>query len=152
MTMISAELAALFGRDINKLKSEILQFKNEDNLWRALPGITNSAGNLCLHLSGNLQTYIGRNIGGIPYIRDRDAEFSLKGLSKSELISKVEHTHNVVHNTLSNLNAGMLDQLYVENILGYEMTHSYFLIHLLAHLSYHLGQINYIRRILEGAG
>ena len=150
--MISNELSALYERDINKLKSEILKFTNEGNLWRAVPGVTNSAGNLCLHLAGNLQTYIGQNIGGVAYTRDRDAEFSLKGLSKSDLVSKIEHTHDVVGNTLSNLTDGALEQLYVENVLGYGMTNSYFLVHLLAHLSYHTGQINYIRRILEAAG
>lgn len=149
--MITQQLTKLFDRDINKLKSEILQFKNEDDLWRTMPGVKNSAGNLCLHLVGNLQAYIGRNIGSIPFVRDRDAEFSLKGILKADLVSRVEHTFTVVHNTVSNLQLEKLEEVHIENILGYEMTNAYFLFHLLAHLSYHTGQINYIRRIIEPA-
>ena len=147
--MIQHELGKLYDRDISKIASEITKFRSEENLWKSLPGVINPAGNLCLHLAGNLQTYIGRNIGGFPYVRERDAEFALKGIAKAELISKVEHTRQVVLDTLIKLDVAQLEKPHVENVFGYEMTNSYFLFHLLAHLSYHTGQINYIRRILE---
>jgi hypothetical protein len=111
--------------------------------------IKNSAGNLCLHLVGNLNTYIGKNIGQTNYVRNRDAEFSLKNIPQQTLIQKVVETRSVVSVGLEKLTDAQLELRYPEDVMGYEMTNGYFLIHLNSHLSYHLGQINYIRRVFE---
>ena len=142
-------LRTLFARDINKLKTEIELYKNEKKLWLIDKNISNSAGNLCLHLIGNLNTYIGATLGNSGYIRNRELEFSLKDIPRAELISKIESTIKVVDNTLSNLNPEALFKEYPLVVFDKPMTTEYFLIHLVAHLSYHLGQINYHRRLLN---
>jgi hypothetical protein len=143
------ELINLYTRDLKKLEEEIIAFKHESNLWKTTGQVKNSAGNLCLHLVGNLNTFIGKNLGNTGYVRNRDAEFSLKDIPKAELIIKVQHTRSMVQDVLSKQKPNDLYQNYAEQVFGYEMTTGYFLIHLYGHLSYHLGQINYLRRILE---
>jgi hypothetical protein len=143
------EIVKIFNRDIDRLKNEIALFNHEDNLWRTTGSIKNTAGNLCLHLVGNLNTYIGKNMGGTGYIRNRDAEFSLKNIPKEDLVRKVGETRDTVSQSLSKMSKSQLEEIYVEDILGYKMTNGFFLIHLSGHLSYHLGQINYIRRVFE---
>lgn len=143
------EFIKIFDRDLDRLKQEMELFDQENNLWKTTGSIKNSAGNLCLHLVGNLSTYIGRNMGHYDYRRDRDAEFSLKDVPKHELIRQVEVVKNWVLSTLRNMDQAKLEETYVENVLGFPMTNGFFLVHLFGHLSYHLGQINYLRRILE---
>lgn len=142
-------LPTLFHRDLTKLQSELTAFKNEADIWRTTGSIRNTAGNLCLHLVGNLKTYIGKNLGNHPYLRDRDAEFSQKNIPRERLLQMLEETKGVVTNTLEELKEEQLKEVYPENVLGHEMTTEFFLIHLLAHLSYHLGQVNYLRRALD---
>ena len=143
------ELIKIYDRDIQRLRKEIELFNQDSNLWRTVGQVKNPAGNLCLHLVGNLNTYIGKNLGYTNYVRDRDAEFNSRNVSKQELLDKVEETREVVISTMKKLNNEDVDKKYVEDVFGYEMTNGFFLIHLAAHLSYHLGQVNYIRRILE---
>jgi len=139
----------LYSRDLDRLKNEIESFQQEDHLWQITGSVKNSAGNLCLHLVGNLKTYIGKNMGYVSYLRDRDSEFSLKNIAKESLTQQVEETKDIVVTTLEKIQKEQLGERYMEDVLGYEMTTGFFLVHLAAHLSYHLGQINYLRRILE---
>ncbi len=143
------EFIKIFDRDLDRLKQEMESFDQENNLWKTTGSVKNSAGNLCLHLVGNLSTYIGRNMGHYDYRRDRDAEFSLKDVPRRELIRQVEVVKNWVLSTLRKMDQEKLEETYVENVLGFPMTNGFFLVHLFGHLSYHLGQINYLRRILE---
>jgi len=96
-------LSKLFLRDLEKLKTEISSFKDEKNLWKISGEIKNSAGNLCLHLCGNLQHFIGSVLGNSGYIRNRDAEFSRKDIPLKELVDEIELTMKVVEKTLKNL-------------------------------------------------
>jgi hypothetical protein len=136
-------------RDLNKLRQEMEAFVHEENLWKITGHVKNPSGNLCLHLVGNLNTYIGKNMGHTSYVRNRDAEFSLRDVPRSELINKVQQTNDMITQVFSTLRDHDLNEKYPENVLGYDMTTGFFLIHLSGHLSYHLGQINYLRRILE---
>lgn len=142
-------LKSLYNRDLNKLKIEIESYQNEESLWKIDKNISNSGGNLCLHLLGNLNTYIGAELGKTGYIRQRDLEFSLKDIPKTELLEKLETLIEIVDSTLEKLSDEDLKKDYPQESLGYKMTTEYFLIHLLSHLNYHLGQINYHRRLLD---
>ena len=137
----------VFDQDLGKLKKEIEDCE-EKNLWKTVDGIKNPVGNLCLHLVGNLNTFIGKNLGQTNYVRNRELEFAQKDLPKSLLIQQVESTKLIVIKTLESLDEKKLKETYPENILGKEMSTGFFLIYLLTHLSYHIGQINYLRRIL----
>lgn len=143
------ELYTLYKRDLQRLHKEITLFSQEEHLWQTSGQVPNAAGNLALHLVGNLSTYIGKNIGNTPYVRNREAEFTSKDIPKQSLLHQIETTQHLVLTTLQQMQAVELSQQYPENVLGYEMSTGFFLMHLLAHLSYHLGQINYLRRILE---
>ncbi len=146
---MTTELISLFDRDLSRLQKEIEAFRTEENIWKTAGAAPNAAGNLCLHLAGNLQTYIGKNLGGIAYERNREAEFALKGVARAALLQQIEATKRSVQAALESLTPEALQQNYPEKALGYDMSTQFFLIHLAAHLSYHLGQINYLRRILE---
>ena len=142
-------LQSLFARDLNKLKTEIESYQDERNLWKTDKNISNSAGNLCLHLVGNLNHYIGATLGHSGYLRIRDLEFSLKDIPRAKLIQQIESTIEIVKSSLERLSPEDLHKQYPSEPLGYEMTTGYFLIHLFGHLNYHLGQINYHRRLLD---
>ncbi|MCK8479859.1 DinB family protein [Psychroserpens algicola] len=147
--MLTTTLITLFTRDLNKLKQEVNAYQNEDHLWITTGTITNSAGNLCLHLVGNLNHFIGATIGHTDYIRQRDLEFSQKHVPRAELIKQVDDTIAVVESTLKNLTATDLQKEYKRRVFEDTMTTEYFLVHLTMHLAYHLGQINYHRRLLD---
>lgn len=146
--MLIETLKSLFDRDLNKLKLEIESYQNESQIWEIDKNISNSAGNLCLHLIGNLNAYIGAEIGKTGYIRNRELEFSLKDVPRSELIEKIENTILVVNKALDTLTETDLEAIYPLVVFEKEMTTGFFLIHLSTHLAYHLGQINYHRRLL----
>jgi hypothetical protein len=139
----------IFDRDLQKLKNEIGLYRNEKAMWFVDEGITNSGGNLCLHIIGNLNAYIGVGLAKTDYVRKRDLEFSLKDLTKTELIEKIEQTLLTVENGLNKLTVEQLDDDFPVVIWGKPTKMSYTLVHLTTHLNYHLGQINYHRRIFD---
>ncbi len=142
-------LFKLFERDLKKLKSEITSYKDENKLWDVTGEIKNSAGNLCLHLLGNLQHYIGAVLGKTGYKRNREAEFSSKNVPVEEMQKEIDETIIIIKKTLSELDEKRLQEIYPINVFGEEMSTGYFLTHLTTHLNYHLGQINYHRRLLD---
>jgi uncharacterized damage-inducible protein DinB len=147
--MLIQTLQMLFDRDLKRLKNEIELYKDERLLWYTENNIANSAGNLCLHLIGNLNTYIGKEIGKTNYIRDREVEFSLKNVSQIELLDKIDETTVIVRNSLNKLNADDLKAEYPVMVFDQSTSTEYLLVHLTTHLTYHLGQINYHRRLLD---
>ena len=147
--MLTNVLKTLFTRDLNKLKAELELYRNEKNIWLVEKNIANTAGNLCLHLVGNLNAFLGAEIGGTGYIRNRDLEFSLKDIPRAELVSMVEATITVVNNALDLLTEEDMQKEYPLLVLPQKTSTEYFLVHLAVHLGYHLGQINYHRRLLD---
>lgn len=142
---LTNELAALFARDLGKLRQEIETFG--EGIWTAPAGVTNSAGNLALHLEGNLREYIGRQLGGIAYERKRPLEFSTKDIPAAELIVRLAALETAIPPVVSALTEESLAAIYPEHVLGEPLSTRRFLIHLHGHLTYHLGQINYLRRL-----
>jgi len=146
----STELASLFRRDLARLKKQIESFPSDDALWRTLPGVTNSAGNLALHLEGNLREFVGRQLGGLPYERKRDLEFSSKGLSRNEVSLRIAELSQSIPSVIESLSAEKLEKEYPQLVLEVASSTQEFLFHLYGHLNWHLGQIDYLRRILNG--
>ncbi|MCX6212930.1 DinB family protein [Spirosoma sp.] len=147
--MLTQTLKVLFHRDLTRLRNEIAAYKREETLWQIEHGIANSAGNLCLHLIGNLNTYLGAELGKTGYVRHRDLEFSLKDIPKAELLEKVDETILVVGNALDTVTDSQLEDEYPLLVFDKPTSTGYFLVHLATHLGYHLGQINYHRRLLD---
>lgn len=146
--MNTATLIEIFDRDLNKLITEINLYKDEERLWIIKDGIGNSAGNLCLHLIGNLNHFIGAILGNTGYVREREKEFSLKNIPRKELIQSIENTITVIKESLSKLTATDFEKLFPLEVFGKPLTTGFMLLHLTTHLAYHLGQINYHRRLL----
>jgi uncharacterized damage-inducible protein DinB len=147
--MLTETLRLLFRRDLNRVQQELALYKNEQRIWHIEKGIANSAGNLCLHLIGNLNTYIGAELGGTGYIRHRELEFSLKNIARRELLEKLNETSRTVDNVLSEIKPEVLSQEYPLLVFDHKTSTEYLLVHLATHLTYHLGQINYHRRLLD---
>lgn len=147
--MIVNEFKELFERDFDKLYSEINSFSSEDILWKIEGAISNSAGNLCLHILGNLQSFVGKEIGGFDYERNREREFSAKGVSKEELLTEILFAKDIVSKSLEGMDDSLWPRIYPLQVFGEPMTYGYFLTHLYGHFNYHLGQINYHRRLLD---
>jgi uncharacterized damage-inducible protein DinB len=147
--MLLSELQSLFQRDLNRLKQEIEQYKDEQVIWRIDKDIKNSAGNLTLHLIGNLNHFIGVQLGNTGYVRNRDLEFSLKNVPRSELVTKIDETANMIEKVLGNLPEGLLQEEFPVIVFDKKTSTQFMLVHLVTHLNYHLGQINYHRRLLD---
>ena len=147
--MITNTLIELFERDLQRLKTEIELYKDEDNLWVLKEGISNTAGNLCLHLVGNLNHFIGATLGNSGYVRHRDDEFSLKNIPRQDLVINIDNCILVVKNTFSKLSDADMEKDFPLEKHGTIVSNMHMMMHLYAHLSYHLGQINYHRRLLD---
>jgi hypothetical protein len=147
--MLQQTLKSLFNRDLNKLKAELELYQTESNIWLVSEGIANPAGNMVLHLVGNLNAFIGAQLGNTGYIRNRPLEFSLRDIPRSELIQKIEDTIVVVSTVMDTLTDEQLTSEYPVLVLETKTTTEYFLVHLATHLAYHLGQVNYHRRLLD---
>ena len=150
MNQPTQNFKAIFERDINKLKEELGLYENEADLWIVKGEIANSAGNLFLHLCGNLKHFIGAVLGETGYIRERDREFNDKNVSRADLETNIDETLQVVSQTMENLDPARLTEDYPQRVFqGKAYNTELFLLHLSGHLMYHLGQINYHRRLLS---
>jgi hypothetical protein len=147
--MLKETIKEILIRDLNKLKTEIESYTDESKLWIVLEGTNNSAGNLCLHIVGNLKYYIGTVLGKTGYIRDRESEFNKKNVPITELLKLVDDTVDIVIKTFPLLDENIFSAIYPVEISNQKMRTDFFVIHLAAHLNYHLGQINYHRRLTD---
>lgn len=143
------ELTTFFENELNNLISEIKLYNNEDNIWKTEKNISNSAGNLTLHLIGNLHTFIGKEIGKTKYVRNRELEFTQKKVPRTELINSINCTKELVKKSLLSITNEELKNDFPILKFSKVETNEYLLVHLIKHLTYHLGQINYHRRLID---
>ena len=142
------DLASYFRRDLMRLVEHLRAFPNDESLWATPLGITNSAGTLTLHIEGNLREYIGRQLGGVSYTRDRPSEFSKRGVPKDELIARVSELCELIPSIIERLSEAQLEALYPEEVFGAPLTTGEYLLHLYGHLNWHRGQLDYVRRVV----
>ena len=147
--MFIQELTEQFVQDLLKLKKEISLYKDDSTIWIVDKNINNTAGNLVLHLVGNLNHYIGATLGSTGYVRKRDLEFSDKNVSKEELIKRIDDTIHMIEKSISKIREETLDKTYPIKVFENDMTVRAMLISTFGHFHYHLGQINYHRRLLD---
>ncbi|NGP88003.1 DinB family protein [Fodinibius halophilus] len=146
MNSLSNDLKILFNRDLDAIV-ENLEAIPEAKLWESPEGVTNSCGILVQHLVGNLNHFIGHGIGDTGYMRDREKEFSNTGIPKEELIDRIHSLQDML-DTIFSAEEGRLDKDFSLNV-PFGKTKRGALIHLYGHLNYHLGQLNYLRRIIS---
>lgn len=149
--MLKDALVEIFERDLNKLRNEINLYKSDNDLWAVKGEIGNSGGNLCLHLLGNLNHFIGAVLGQSGFVREREREFSSKNVPREKLNEEITKTIEVVKNCLNKLSAEDFNKNFPVEKRGETVKTDFMLLHLLGHFSYHLGQINYHRRLISEA-
>jgi uncharacterized damage-inducible protein DinB len=147
--MLQTILSDLYERDLNKLRQEIEQYSDEADLWKKSGDIPNSGGNLCQHLCGNLRSFIGAVLGGTGYVRDRDSEFAKQGVTREDLLNEIDATLADVKGTLAKTTDETLASDYPIDVFGKgPFKTDWFLVHLATHFNYHLGQLDYHRRLV----
>lgn len=139
----------LYFNFLNSLRDEISSYKKPENIWMLAGSISNTPGNLCLHICGNLNHFFGAVIGNTGYVRERDLEFSKKNISSEELIGEIEETKKMIGKIFDDLKPDDVNKIYPVNKFGENVTYGFVFARLVSHLSYHLGQINYHRRITD---
>jgi uncharacterized damage-inducible protein DinB len=137
-------------RELRALRREIETYPNEAGLWEVLPGTANPGGNLALHLAGNIQYFLGNVLGKNGYVRNRDAEFGSRDLPRQELLREIDNAIAAVQAGMSQISEADLAKPYPEAVGGVSSTTGAFLAHFATHLAYHLGQVDYHRRVLTG--
>ncbi len=149
--MNTTDFTFLFTKELKKLSDELAQYATNDDVWKKAPGISNSAGHLCQHLIGNLKTFIGAGLGGFAYTRERDKEFNARQFNKEQLLQLLTETSDIVKQTFEKMDAATLAAPYPKDYLtiAENQTTELVLTYLLAHASYHIGQVNYHRRLLQ---
>ena len=148
MSDTTNDIARLLVRELEGFKRELELFPDDESVWRTVPGVTNSAGNLALHVAGGLQHFVGATLGGTSYVRNREAEFGRRSGTRAELMSEINAAIKVVQDVLSRLPAGALDRQFPELLMGRTIRTGLFLHHLCAHAAFHLGQAGYLRRVV----
>lgn len=146
--MLAQMLSTFYERDLVALKKEIESYPDESLIWKVDKSISNSAGNLCLHLTGNLKHFIGATLGNTGYVRNRDAEFVLKDVPQHVLITNIEEASGIVKSVLQKLSDADMEKDFPLQKHGETVSTAHMLLHLSIHLAYHLGQVNYHRRLL----
>jgi len=147
---IATHLTAIILRDLRALRREVEAYPSDESVWATPPGIANSCGTLVLHLVGNLRLYVGSGIGGIDYERDRPREFAARGIPRAELLREIEVTIDTVERAFQRLNEDHLAREFALPISAGYLNTQEFLLHCAVHLGYHLGQVDYHRRLTTG--
>lgn len=145
--MNTQHLAELFARDLQRLDTAVAAYATDEALWAIAGSVTNSGGTLCLHLCGNLRHFVGHVLGGLTYTRDREHEFGARALTRSELLAEVERTQHDVAYALARMTPDMFVAPFPLRVLDKDWNTDAFLLHLYGHLNYHLGQLDYHRRM-----
>ncbi len=141
-------LRSMLMRDLRSLDEQIAAYPQDESIWAIAPGISNSAGTLALHLVGNLRHFFGAVLGNSGYRRNRDAEFATRGVSRDELRNLVRDAMSEVEQVLTKIESKELASTYPIPIAERSVGTLAFLMHLAVHFTYHLGQIDYHRRLL----
>lgn len=150
MSSIPEDLSIFLIRELEAFQREIALFPDDESVWRTVPGITNSAGNLALHVSGNLRHYVGKVLGGRDYVRDRPTEFGRSAGTRRDVIEEIGSAIKVIREVLPGVREDRLAAMFPEPVMGVQMRTRRLLIQLSVHLAYHLGQAGYLRRALTG--
>jgi uncharacterized damage-inducible protein DinB len=149
MTALTDDFRTVLVRDLNGLQREIALYPDDETLWATRAGVANSGGNLALHVAGNIQHFIGHEMGGLPYRRDRGDEFGRRGGSRQAVIDEIRRAVAAVDEVLPRLGDEQLERLFTAHA-DVAVSTRRFLLHLCTHTAFHVGQVGYLRRIVTG--
>lgn len=143
-------LSALVLRELRALRRELELYPSDEALWALPPGIANAGGTLAIHVLGNLRHYIGARLGGTGYVRDRAAEFRVRGVPRSAILAELARAEEDVRSVLAGFAPARLAQPYPDVVGGFALETGDFLAQVAVHLAYHVGQLDYHRRLVTG--
>jgi hypothetical protein len=146
----SYDIATILLRELEGFSREVSMFPDDLSLWSTVPGVANSAGNLALHVAGNLHHFVGAILGGDSYVRNREAEFGRRSGTREEVVAELQRTAEIVRKTLGEFPEKRLSEDFPELLMGMRIRTGLFLLHLCAHAGFHLGQAGYLRRMVTG--
>ncbi len=149
--MLVTAVAAILDRDLQALAREVAAYPDEEALWRTPPGVANSAGTLVLHLTGNIRHFMGAKLGGSDFVRDRAREFADRDVPRAELLGRIEAARAAVRAAAERTGDERQEEDYPEAVAGVRVAVADLLVHLVSHLGYHLGQVDYHRRVVTGS-
>lgn len=144
--MTLSDIHLMIRREVGAVRREVEAYPDDDSLWIQVPGLPNTGGTLALHLAGNLQHYFGAVLGKTGYVRDREAEFARRNVSRAEILRELDAAVAAVDRTVPKITEAILAAPYPELVGKRRMATSVFLTHLAVHLAYHLGQLDFHRR------
>ena len=147
---LTSILTTQIVRELQTFIREIEAFPSDDSVWHTRRGVTNSAGNLALHICGNLQDFVGRVLGGTSYVRNRELEFGQREGTRASIVAELRKTIDVIKTALPEVSEETMAADYPMQLAGNTLNTAAFLVHLAAHLAFHLGQAGYLRRIITG--
>ena len=150
LTPLPHLLQSFLLRELRSLRRELQRYPDEASLWSTPAGLPNSAGTLALHIAGNLQHYIGAQLGESGYVRDREREFSARNVPRSQILAEIDAAEQAIRTTLPRLTPEQLAADYPETVGGVRLRTDAYLLQVTVHLAYHLGQIDYHRRMVTG--
>lgn len=148
--MTGPTIAAVISRELKTIERELNAYQNDEQVWALPAGLPNSGGTLALHAAGNLRHFIGAVLGGGAYVRDRDAEFSRRGVPRAELIEELRQAEKAVRDTLTSIDPSKFSEPYPLPVLNRRVNTGEYLAHLATHLAYHVGQLDFHRRVVTG--
>ena len=128
--------------------SKCLHQLSEEELWKRPNEVSNSVGNLMLHLCGNIRQYIISGLGNRDDIRERDVEFSISGgYTKAVLLEKLHGILEESKGVLRTLdNEAWLTDYQVQ---GFTLSGIGIALHVVEHYAYHTGQIAFWTKLLK---
>lgn len=142
--------SVILRRDLAAVRRSVEAYPDDASLWAQHPGFPNAGGTLALHVAGNVRHYVGAVLGRSGYVRDRDAEFSRRGVPRHAVVAEIEEARSAVERALRSLGDEALAGPYPLPISGRTVSMMDFLVHLTTHLAFHLGQLDYHRRAVTG--
>lgn len=148
--MLPSTVHAVLRRELAALRRSVEAYPDDASVWAERPGLPNCGGTIVLHLAGNLQHFLGAVLGASGYRRDRDAEFARRDVPRAALLSEITAAESAVDRGLGSVSEAALSAPYPEPIAGRSIAMGDFLVHLSTHLAYHLGQVDYHRRLVSG--
>jgi len=101
LNVIQSSFAEYFHIRIRTRVHQLLDPLSNEQIWHRPFPYGNSIGNLILHLTGNLNYYIGAQMAGSGYVRHRDLEFTDHGKPKDELLRDFDEAIATAVSTIS---------------------------------------------------
>jgi uncharacterized damage-inducible protein DinB len=146
-TSLTDDISLLLSRELESFERELALFPDDESIWRTSDGVSNSAANLALHVSGNLRHFVGAVMGGTGYVRNRPEEFARRSGTRAEVVAEIADAVRTVRGVLATFTEAQLDVELTPPGVPAPITTRRFLVHLCVHAGFHLGQAGYVRRL-----